>query len=235
VTGTPAAAGAEIHILPDPPSFPPGVRAFLAAISVRPNITQAARAAAEVLYRGESVECVPPAVTWANLRGADRKAAAAAEQERRERRSREIERITRTIRRRHSARMKCDAVYAEAFEEAYRLGVESLEDWACERAMDGWDEPVYQGGILVGYKRKHSERTMLRMLETKLPETWGKRKIEHTGHVGMGVASLTDEQLERIARGGGGGAATPAETVQPDRDLLPGDGPAAPGAVPEAP
>jgi hypothetical protein len=74
----------------------------------------------------------------------------------------------------HYRRLKSDPRYKDAFERAWECGCQALEDKATERAIEGWDEPVYQGGGLVGTKRKFSDRCLLARLEAEMPEKYRK-------------------------------------------------------------
>jgi hypothetical protein len=187
----------------DPKNLPPGVRAFLTAISVWPDIGDAAHRAAEALHPPVQ----PPILAPGGLSGpgkAEREAAATAQRAREARRAKLVEKLAERIRCQHKRREKDDPAYKAAFDEAWELGREGLQDRAVKRATLGWDEPVFQGGMLVGYKHKVSDSVLLRTLETFYPETWGKRKMEHehSGSLKLGVGSLSDEELEsRIAAG----------------------------------
>lgn len=92
----------------------------------------------------------------------------------------------------HYRRMKTDAVYKAAFEEAWASGVQALEDFAMERAQLGWEEPViFQGELqypLVRGKdgkmgrsktpltiRKHSDSMTQFMLRGAKPEKYRER------------------------------------------------------------
>ena len=48
--------------------------------------------------------------------------------------------------------------YREAFEEAWRIGLQSFEAEVIRRAQVGFEEPVFQQGALVGHKRVYSDR-----------------------------------------------------------------------------
>lgn len=197
----------------EPKNLPVNLRAFLGAITVWPMVFHAARVTAEAMH--PQVEPLAPPVTRGRGPSQEDRIALEALQEARERERRKlIERTARHIREHHYRRMKSgDVAYAAAFETAYEMGKAGLQDWAIERATLGWQEPVYQGGMLVGFKHKVSDRNLIRALETLYQDTWGKRKVEHSGGVQLGIASMTDEELERIARGGLDGAAAAAPDV----------------------
>lgn len=63
------------------------------------------------------------------------------------------------------------------------------------RAVRGWNEPVYQGGELVGTILVKSDRLLEFFLKHRRPEIYGdKTKVEHSGKV-----ELTDEDV--VTRG----------------------------------
>ena len=55
---------------------------------------------------------------------------------------------------------------------------EALEAEADRRAVEGVDEPVYQGGKLVGYKRRYSDLLLIFRLKALKPEQYRER-YEH--------------------------------------------------------
>ena len=49
-----------------------------------------------------------------------------------------------------------------------------LERAAVTRAIDGWNEPVYHQGVLVGYVRKFSDKLLSQLLDGQMPERYRK-------------------------------------------------------------
>lgn len=86
----------------------------------------------------------------------------------------------------HYLWLQNDPTYPARFESAYESAVDSLEQEAITRARDGWTEPVYQGGKLVGRIRKKSDTLLIFMLKGSRPEKHRDR-IEHTGHLNQVV------------------------------------------------
>lgn len=86
-------------------------------------------------------------------------------------------------------RRKDNAVFAEAWDNAYEMGSDVLEDEARRRAIEGTDRPVYQGGALVGLVREYSDRLLELMLKARRPD----RFREHV------KANVTVEQKVDIA------------------------------------
>jgi hypothetical protein len=71
-----------------------------------------------------------------------------------------------------------------------------VEDAAVSRAVDGWEEAVYQGGRQVGTVRKFDSALLMFMLRARRPETYRERtEIRHES----GVRQLTDDEL-RVRR-----------------------------------
>jgi hypothetical protein len=76
-----------------------------------------------------------------------------------------------------------DEAYQDKYNETIEEISESLEREAIRRAVDGWDEPVYQGGILVGVKRKFSDSLLIFMLKGVRQEKYRETSQEVTGNV----------------------------------------------------
>lgn len=89
--------------------------------------------------------------------------------------------------------------WASALEEA----TDELELEARRRAVEGHDEPIYQGGEKVGVKRKYSDALLITLLAAHRPDKFSKR-IEHTGKDG-GPIELA-KVLESIPTKDAGGA-----------------------------
>ncbi len=97
--------------------------------------------------------------------------------------------------------------YPERFARATHEAAEVMEAAMVSRGVQGWDEPVYQGGELVGHKRVYSDRLLEIGLRARLPEKYSERqRLEHTGAGGgpietrtLATSTMTDEQLaERL-------------------------------------
>ena len=82
------------------------------------------------------------------------------------------ERISGITSKSHYRWMKCP-VYAHVFELQRQRSIDIYEDEAHRRAVDGIDEPVYQGKELVGYKNKKSDellKTLMKHRDTSYRE-----------------------------------------------------------------
>ncbi|MGN6622322.1 MAG: hypothetical protein ACTHKR_14835 [Sphingomonas sp.] len=58
---------------------------------------------------------------------------------------------------------KRSAAFARAWDRALAKAMPTIEQAAYERAVIGWEEPIVQGGKLVGHKRRYSD-SLLRLL-----------------------------------------------------------------------
>jgi hypothetical protein len=102
-----------------------------------------------------------------------------------------------------------DPDFALAMKVALDEYVSKLETEADRRAVDGFDEPVYQNGHLVGHKRRFSDVLLMFRLNGLAPEKYKRiSRTETTGKDGGPVVSvsvsasdLTDDQLAAIAAG----------------------------------
>ncbi|WP_130472941.1 terminase [Candidatus Magnetaquicoccus inordinatus] len=62
-----------------------------------------------------------------------------------------------------------DRDFAEQWTEAIETFADSLESEAFRRGVQGVDQPVYQGGQLVGHVRRYSDSLLLAMLRARIP------------------------------------------------------------------
>lgn len=65
--------------------------------------------------------------------------------------------------------------FAEAWEKAMDSANEFFEDEARRRATDGYLEPVYQQGVLVGHVRKYSDPLLIMQLKARFPDKYRER------------------------------------------------------------
>ncbi len=63
-----------------------------------------------------------------------------------------------------------DAEFSAAWDEAIEIAAGKLEDEARRRAVEGYDEPVFQRGTLVGYTRRYSDRLLETLLRAYRPD-----------------------------------------------------------------
>lgn len=62
-----------------------------------------------------------------------------------------------------------DDDFAAEWERAYESGTDVLVDEVRRRALEGWEEPVYQGGKLVGPVRKYSDNLLMFLVKQRDP------------------------------------------------------------------
>jgi hypothetical protein len=74
--------------------------------------------------------------------------------------------------------MKEDSAYAEKFGLMFEEVCEKFEAEAIRRAVDGYQDPVYQAGKLVGYRLKYSDTLLMFMLKAMRPEKYREKLPE---------------------------------------------------------
>lgn len=84
--------------------------------------------------------------------------------------------------------MDKDPDYPARFESACTAAAETLENEAIARGRDGWKEPVFYQGEIVGEVIKKSDILLMFMLKGMLPSKYRERyDLEHSGDVAMTV------------------------------------------------
>lgn len=76
-----------------------------------------------------------------------------------------------------------DAAFQDAIEVARVLAGDRMEAEVMRRAFDGIEEPVYQGGRMVGTVRKFSDLLAIFALKAAMPHKYRER-VEHVGKDG---------------------------------------------------
>ncbi len=98
--------------------------------------------------------------------------------------------------------------HARRDEEFAQAGFEALQAYRAtiaaeihRRAIEGVDEPVYQGGQLVGYKRRYSDALLLAHAKRHMPNDYGDKKtITHNHNQSIDASSLTPESRELLRK-----------------------------------
>lgn len=90
---------------------------------------------------------------------------------------------------------RIDPEFAAEWAQALALGIEACEAEAFRRAFDGYEEPVYQGGQLVGVVRKYSDSLAQFMLRAHAPEKYRERSDIHL-HGKLSVSNMSEAELE---------------------------------------
>lgn len=101
-----------------------------------------------------------------------------------------------------------DGSYAAAFRAAEEEAVDLMEEAARQRAVDGWEEPVFYKGDQVAVIRKYSDVLLIFKLKGARPEKYKDRgQYEHTGKDGgpiqverLDLTKLSDEELDALDR-----------------------------------
>lgn len=86
-----------------------------------------------------------------------------------------------------------DDDFRAAWEDAYEQGADVVRDEIRRRAVEGWEEPVFQQGKLVGHVRKYSDRLL--ELEAKRRDPAYRDSVKVEG--GEPVTFVLDSLLER--------------------------------------
>lgn len=88
-----------------------------------------------------------------------------------------------------------DPSFADAYADALDDGTDLLEDEAIRRASSGVEEPIYQGGELVGTKIRYSDDLMKFMLAGRRPSVY--RQGAEVNVQNNQVTMVDDQQLAR--------------------------------------
>ena len=87
-------------------------------------------------------------------------------------------------------RRQTDDEFAKAVDEAIDMAADKLEREARRRAIEGTEEPVYQGGVLVGTRTVYSDSLLSLLLKGRRKKVFAER-IEQTGADGGPVQTRT--------------------------------------------
>ena len=78
-----------------------------------------------------------------------------------------------------------DEAWRDSWEQAWHLGVDALEEEALRRGVEGFLEPVWYNGEIVGHRRKYSDNLLIFMLKGRRPGTFrDNASIEHSVQAG---------------------------------------------------
>jgi len=80
-----------------------------------------------------------------------------------------------------------DPDFKDRWDEAVECGTDLLEDEALRRAKDGFDEPVFYQGEVVGHVRKYSDQLMIHRLNGVRKEKYATRQEQHITGSGLTV------------------------------------------------
>lgn len=102
--------------------------------------------------------------------------------------------------------LKKDADFKAAYEQAYQIGGDKIEDVAKHRAIKGRREQVFgnlgenKGTGVVGYRRVVSDSLMALILKAHKPEKYRER-TEHTGPAGGPLKVEISRQIVEVPEG----------------------------------
>lgn len=89
-----------------------------------------------------------------------------------------------------------DDKFGEMLREAQERGAEMLESEAIRRAFEGVEEPVYQGGELVGHKQKYSDTLTIFLLKGQMREKYGDTSKVQLSGGGSAIKIAWEEDFE---------------------------------------
>ena len=93
-----------------------------------------------------------------------------------------------------------DKEFAEEWDSAVAEATDMLEAEARRRAVDGFEEPVFYQGAVVGAVRKYSDRMLELLLKGHAPEKY-KDRVQHSGDVKVNVTEQALlEARQRVAK-----------------------------------
>jgi hypothetical protein len=108
---------------------------------------------------------------------------------------------------------KRSAEFSEAWERALKEAMPTIEQAAYDRAVLGWDEPVFQGGRQVGVKKRYSDSLLRLLLQREAGGTGGSRSAR------PGDQKALVAEARRAAKAAGGYFETRASQEEVDRTL----------------
>ncbi|HXJ42850.1 MAG TPA: hypothetical protein VNH18_26450 [Bryobacteraceae bacterium] len=91
-----------------------------------------------------------------------------------------------------------DPQFARDWDQAEQEAIDLIEARGTQLAMEGYTEPVWQAGILVGHVRKFDSRLIQFFLERRRREKYKRVEgVEHSGSVGTINLDLTPEEMTK--------------------------------------
>lgn len=95
-----------------------------------------------------------------------------------------------------------DPVFSGAFQRARDAHVDAMEAAARGRAMEGWSEPVFHNGRLVGSKQKFSDSLLMFLLRGERPQKFAAHQVVESHVSGEVVHRAADStiQLDAVSK-----------------------------------
>jgi hypothetical protein len=88
-----------------------------------------------------------------------------------------------------------DKKFARMMLDAFEEARDAVEQEVCRRALDGWDEPVYHGGKMVGSIRRYDSNLLIALMKVRKPE-FREQKGNQTNNIT--TSTLPVVPLERL-------------------------------------
>lgn len=85
-----------------------------------------------------------------------------------------------------------DPEFAAAMDASAQRGLDRAEDELARRGIQGWDEPVYQQGHMVGSVRRFSDTCLIFLLKNRRRDIYGDRQqvdVNAVGDLGAAMAA----------------------------------------------
>ena len=96
-----------------------------------------------------------------------------------------------------------DETFTMLYHQAEQIANDAIRAEIKRRGMDGYDEPVYQSGLLVGTVHKYSDTLLIFLAKARMSEFREKQQVEVTGHVDVsGFKELLMQRLQRLEENG---------------------------------
>lgn len=99
----------------------------------------------------------------------------------------------------HAYWLRRDATYREAFRIAQEESIERMELEARRRAVNGVDEPVFQGGKQVGLIRRYSDTLLIFQLKAARPSVYRENVRHEVGGADGGPIKIESIQQHAAA------------------------------------
>src|SRR5262249_47984425 len=96
---------------------------------------------------------------------------------------------------------RADKRFRDQMQDAYDQGTDLIRDEIRRRAVDGWDEPVFQKGELVGHIRRYDSRLLELEAKKRDPGYRENTRLEVSGRVPVEPVGfqLDQEQMTSVA------------------------------------
>lgn len=112
--------------------------------------------------------------------------------------------VTGIVRQTHYDWLRTDEEYQRAFDDAKQMAADAVVLSAWRQGVEGIDEPIYQGGELVGHRRKWEPGMTKMLIQAWRPGEFADRtETTHRGSIGVrpeqDLSAYTEEELATLA------------------------------------